>query len=808
MPESKTEHPSDAAPWALLMAATAALGLWSWSRLDGAPLADVVEYLERTQALVRGEALIDAQPIRAIGVSLLHAPLLWLADRLGIAHGPWVLGVAGILHIALTCLLVVATVVFARRLAGAAHLEHGEARLAGWAAGALALACPTLLQYAPMAMTDIPSGAALTAAFAGAFFGPATARRALVSGALLGASALAAFKAIPLVGLGWLATLAVRSLGEGLRPALRFAALQLVVIAALALLQGAADLWTYGAFAEALRTYLLINFGQVLAKICTSVHLDGLAESFYFAAANAIDTYPREVLDTDEAVLRGLTASTFYFDNFKWVLAPIVVPFLALGAAFGLGRSAGWRAPRRSDGDTLRARGARLFTVAAPLAIAGLFALATASKGSREIRIWLPIVPLLCAFVALGLLALAGVKPRRDESRADGPRAERLRAQRPRAMAAALVLGFAVLQGCMTLRLWNANEYAAFGRAARALASYEDVGATEEGEALSVVSSYHWAVLFRTPGSWTLGKVPHQLSGLDGIDRAGQRATLEMLGAQDALILHSSLLTNPFSAEHPWREELFDLVAHEFHVAAAFWDREVDPGVGMVFLLTREVPPGEQLRSLSRTSAAPPSAAPHALRLERQLGDVREVVELAGLRATPLPGDGLVWLEVDLDRRSEAMVAQSYAIHLDVRDKSGDRGFTVVRVPRWGKANLAALGAGTRLTEGVPIAPDQGPLDRNLPAEPLDPLWSTATLWFDVATSIRDAAGHPIVNGRLEPMDPTAGDHAERDDVPPGGTVSDDGYRYSGATGALLLGTLLRMERQTTLRLERPLAGQ
>ena len=47
-------------------------------------------------------------------------------------------------------------------------------------------------------------------------------------------------------------------------------------------------------------------------------------------------------------------------------------------------------------------------------------------------------------------------------------------------------------------------------------------------------------------------------------------------------------------------------------------------------------------------------------------------------------------------------------------------------------------------------------------------------IWFDLAT-----VDGPSRTGRLEPMDPGAGDHAERDDAPPGTGESDDGYRCS-----------------------------
>ena len=86
--------------WTTLIVATVALGVWSRLRVVGTPEADAVEYLERAQGLVRAEQLIDAQAIRSIGVSLLHAPYLFAADLVGLHQGPWVLALSSLIHLA------------------------------------------------------------------------------------------------------------------------------------------------------------------------------------------------------------------------------------------------------------------------------------------------------------------------------------------------------------------------------------------------------------------------------------------------------------------------------------------------------------------------------------------------------------------------------------------------------------------------------------------------------------------------------------------------------------------------------------
>lgn len=794
-------HPRQTGLWAALMAATVGLSLWSWSRLEGSPLADVVEYLERAQAFVRGDALIDAQPIRAIGVSLLHAPALWVADLFGIGHTSWVLGLAGVLHIAITCAFVAATVVLARELSRELKRSEVEARLVGWVAGVVALCCPTLLQYAPIAMTDIPAGAALSLGWTYALLGDPTRRRARISGAMFGLSALCAYKAIPLVIFGWLATLVVRLLRNRPKEALAFAGTQFAVIAIFAVVQGLADWATYGSFAKGLSVYVLINFGQVLAANLVHLGLDDLSRKVYFAAVNAIDTYSQEsitaTLDSQADPYVNVKFSSWYFDHFHWVLSRILAPFIGIGVAV-----ATWRAARLRAWPLARA--GRILLLLAPIGAAALFAFATAIKGSRDIRIWLPILPILSAYAALGLVAFGG--------------AQRGFLSRPRAALATLALGAALLQCGATLRTWPGSEYAAFRDAAQGLSTIgERLPAPADGRRRRVASSYNWATLFRTPGDWNLVKLPHQLSGLDHVSEEGRAQTFDALLEQDALILHSALLTTDVNPTYGWRDDFVQLVADNFHVAAAYWDPVAAPHNGIILVLTRQVPDGDALRVLSRLTPSSANADGNALRLERTLQGTQEIIELSGLRATLLPGDGIVWVEVDLDRRSPEMVSPYYAIHLEAHGADGQRGYTQVRRPGWGKRSFKGIAQGMRLTEGLPVAPRQGPLGQGVPWEPIGPK-DDVTLWFDLATSLRNSEGRWIVNGRLEPMDPRALNHAERDDIPPWKittweAVSDDGFRYSPDSGALLIGTIQgregqTLERQWTLRLEGPLDGQ
>lgn len=824
------------APWALLLGLGALLFVGSWCLVEGTPTADTVEYLERAQALVRGEQMIDAHAIRAIGVSLLHAPVLWVADLLGVGHGPWVLAWAGLVHLMMAGLMVVGAVRLGRSLARAANMDAGRVLLAGWASGFATLASPAFVQYATIPITDIAAGAAFAFGLDYVIFR----NQARRGGTILGLSALFAFKAIPLVALAVLLAVLVIWLRDGFRNAVRAGAGMLLPIALLALLQCATDHITYGEFGKSLYVYLYSNLGQRVVLALLALGLDDLANQVYLDYANIYGRWNASDLGDSSTALQGMERIKIQLQYFHWFLARVLVPFGVLAAAVGTWRA--WslgasnaKAPIRpgasngpaGEGPWIEPEvgllerlgngwawlGARLgpaLTFGAPALISAFFIHAALVKGSLETRILLPVLAPLAGLSGLGLVILAGPA---------GGRWARLRSG-----AAALVLGIGIAQ-CVLVRTedppshpvnWVGPEQAAFARAAKFVAQLPPPAGAGHGK---VASSYHWAVLFRTPGNWDLTKLPHQLDGLGNLNVDEQQAAYAAVLEQDVLIVHASLLRVPPDAG-PWATELFDLIAGNFHVAAAFWERRRDTGFGPVLVMTKEPPAGESRRSLWKTAEAPqagPLSGPvpaGRLRLTRPLGDVTEILELTGVRGARLPGDGLFWLEIDLDHRTPKLVARHYGLHLDVRDRQGAGGYASLRRPSWGKRDLQDIPEGTRITEGFLLSPFQGPQPMTAPPSAL-PDGDPVTVWFDIGTHHRDEAGNIIINGRLEAMDPVRGDHAERDDpVEESETSSrsDDGFRYSKKTGALLIGTFERVPTASgqgwALRLEGALAGE
>ena len=781
--------------------------------MQGTPIADVVEYLERAQSLVRGERMVDALAIRAIGVSLIHAPVLWLADLLGIAHGPWVLVWAGIVHMAIACTLIVGTVRLGRSLARAVSLDERRVRLTGWVSGFVTLASPAFIQFAAIPMTDIAAAAAFAFGLDFALFR----NRPAAAGVGLGLSALFGFKAIPLVALGFLLAVLATFLSKGLRESMRAAGFMLLPIVVLALLQAVSDQVTYGEFGESLRVYLLVNLGHHLARLLNWLDFHDQAAKVYIEYTNLYRSVSEGDLDRDAVTFQGLRRHMLQLEYFDWFLARLLMPFAVLAAFLGT-----WRAWRRTKsrepvGASIPRRSGRLarlglaLAFAAPMLVTTAFVDAAMVKGSLEIRVLLPVLPTIAAVTGLGLLLFAG------------PNGGTL--ARPRAALAALALGAALVQ-CVLLGTenspshpvhWNGREQAAFSRAARFVGTLP----APNGRRGKVASSYHWAVLFRTTGDWDLTKLPHQLDGLGDVEPDQRQAIYSALLDQDVLIVHSSLLRVP-PESGPWAMELFDRIAGEFHVVAAFWERSVDVGFGPVLVLAKETPPGVERRVLWRNVEAPPvgslegPVAPATIRLLRILGETTETIEIPHVRGTVLPGDGLFWVEVDLELRTPKLVARHYALHMDVRDANGESGYASLRKPSWRKRGLQDLPGGRRITEGFLLTPRSGSQDLTQPAAPIEDS-EAVTIWFDICTHHRDEAGNIVVTGRLEAVDPGRGDHAERDDKVqgsggPGWFETDDGFRYSKRTGALLIGTFERVQDEAddgwALRLERPLSGE
>ncbi|MEL6906616.1 MAG: hypothetical protein AAFP22_14495, partial [Planctomycetota bacterium] len=442
-----------------------------------------------------------------------------------------------------------------------------------------------------------------------------------------------------------------------------------------------------------------------------------------------------------------------------------------------------------------RARAAGLVRALAPALAVLAFALISSVRGAKEMRLWLPLLPVLAAYAGVGVWRFAS-----------------LGAGGPRLRGAAVLVAFAVAayQCTGTMSAWPTNQRAAFADAARYL---EELPPPARGGSMRVAASYNWAVLFRTPASVELVKLPHQLDRLKYLPPEDRAATLAALDGLDALVLHETLLRAQDIEGLPWASELYDAVARDFGVVAAFWDRSAGSGFGATLVLSRFADDGVRRGVLWRVdegAAADPPDAPRAVRFERPIEGLVERLELSGMRAWRLPGDGLLWLELDLDRESTEWRVPHYLVRTAVRRPDGTGGFLVRGHPKTGKSNLKLLPPASRTVLGRLLAPYQGPLEPGAPPSDLE-VGEPFHLFVDLASEARDDAGRLYVTGRLEALDPNDPRHAERDDLPeafPATLRSDDGYLYSPLDGGLSIGAFDRFEPGAAARLEVPLAGE
>lgn len=812
-------------PWLALIGLTLALMGFSYLRTEGTIFADAVEYLERAHAFVRGELLVDAKQLRSAGVTLIHLPALWISMVFGLLFGieesRWILPYAALVHSIITCLFVVATVHLGRALSSFIGDDDHRARNVGWFAGLTALASPTLLQFSAIPMADIGAAAALAYGVKQAFLSRTTARNGAEAGLGFGLAILAAFKTIPVVAVCAILAAFVRlqapgpgkdggpppSFMERFRATSRFAASGTLVLAIMLLVQCTFDLAAYGEFGIGLRNYVLANAAPGIAAWLFEIGFIELGRTIYAAGASAIDATSLDQVSAEYSDLKQIDPASWYFDNFGDFAPRWLVPIFAFGALVAAFRALFVRT------QAMRGRLGKMLSASAPWLTAAALIAATAMKGTKEMRIWMPMLPAFAAYSALGLSTIAG--------RSGAP------AARLRAAAVACVLIAAPIQALRTLTGFTSTAMASLAHAAEWLNHYEPLlKKSSEGERSVVASSYHWSVLFRTAPHLELIKFENQLDGsFSHLETAEEReVTLERLRGLDAFIVHSSLLRIDASLGAPekeWAREIIETLSENFDVAAAFWDRKSDErSFGPILVLTRKGLTNQARRPLTEFSlAGPRNDASPLVRMERPLEQVFEQVELEGARAWWLPGDDLLWVEFEFDQVGPPLIAD-YVLAVRLTGKDSDQGPMTLRRPGWNKRRMKHLETGIRFKEGLILAPYQGALASDDTTAPV-PQGEPVRVWLDLVTLDRNDAGFLFATGRLEPLDPKwrgrepGKMYAEREHLDRATGISDDGHRFTRDFGHLLIGEVPppakedeKPDRGNVLRVEAALQPQ
>ncbi len=511
-------------------AAGLALLAWSWWRVEGWPLADAVEYMDRARSFVRGEGLGAAHAVRSFAFSLVFVPVFAAAEALGLDDERVAATACRLLQVGLALGLVQAVARLAGRLAG---------RDAGLAAGWLVVANPAWLLYGAVPVADL--AAALCVAHALPELLPrrpdarpdAPPPRPLRGGLWLGAALLVSYKTLP-VG----AAVLLFQLVAGRRRALAPVGRALAGLGAGAAVQVALDRWVYGTWGVSLGRYVVENVGGVLGRVALELKLDAVAVWIY-DLLHELRGWDYGVRGAPPAVRQRMPVD-WYVTHLPEMLAVPVLALLALAVV---------RWVRRPRADVAILGAAFLLNVAV-----------LSTKGSKSFRLWLPLLPLVLPVGAWALAALAA---------GEGARSLR-RAGAVALLAVTLVLGVAARArepDAVHGGYWRAAE------AARALAP-------EDGSRpVRFASAYPWATFGRAGRGLEWTRLAHPLEAWGGLGVDARDELFDQLGALDAFAVHLAQLT-----EHP---TLFLFVNGRFRVEAAFYDQALHARLGPVFLLVR-----------------------------------------------------------------------------------------------------------------------------------------------------------------------------------------------------------------------------
>jgi len=753
---SKPEPPGAAVPLAplvLVLLCGFVLQLHALSRVDGYPIADSVEYLERARLVLDGAAL-DPGTVRSFSFSALLVPLVAVFRGLGDA---WVLGAArlAMMLLGLATVVVVARTT-ARLVAGARDGLDERAGMAGLVA-AFALAInPVFLRWSvePLsgtaAMLCVALGI-LALTRRGGF------ARGLMVGAALGAAFLMAFQSLAVIAcVGGLLLLRDRWRGR----AHTFG--WVTAIALFLAIQATIDLAVYGSFGSSLLQYVKENFATTVGSLFwdwggkqAGNPLSDLGLRLYNWGIDTIDVASQAA----GGELRHKQSRTWYAEHLH--THAYALPLLAL-LAIGLLRSV--RRPR--------------WTTTILVATCALNAVAMSRKGSQSFRLWLPLLPMLSVLIGLGWAWITTPGP--------------LRALRSFAafalLVAGLVMGTRILHDVNLAKhggYWDAMEFVASERAA--------------GEQ-TLAAGYHWATLFRDGGEGlTQTKLPHALYAWPSEEelRAPLRAdTIAALDSLDWFVSHLQLVEQD--------PAIAAAIAERFEVVAAFHDGETYEDLAPILVFRRAgddaSEAGDARRLFAIARDADPGAVqsrvahPRSIDLRRRFeGGVTDQLVLLGWDAEVLPGsDNVAWLS--LRWYAGPTNGRDYTFNVRVTDPDA-RARQVNRAPCWGAAPTSSWEPGWIVTDGVPIALDAVPGPGGALLEPLGganrrgdliplSIWLATPRYEIGEDGMRRAVGGlaPFQPSGLRPV------HKERRD---GKMVSDEGWVFSPDNLVLVGGFLV-----------------
>ena len=699
-------------PWlAAVLALVFGLQLWALSRLEGYLLADSVEYMERAVEVLAGEG-VDARNVRSFAFSALLLPIFALGELLGVRQGPLLVDAVRLSQM----LLGLASCWMLARFVGA----HWG-RPSGRAAALLLGANPVFLQYT---IGPTSGAAALFFLLWGSLrcLEPRGFRHGLVSGLLLGAALLVAFKVIPALGLlfGLLALRGRWAQRASIGGALLGVGLMVVVQAGL-------DQWIYGNPNQTLGNYLRANFLGLGATWLYQAGLESaglwIYNNFGIAEANTA------IQEDPSAVITSATDAWWYARE----LPHRALPWVGVGLA-GLGLLELLRRPRWAGWIPV-------------LLLAGT-AFAFARKGSKSFRLWMPLLPWLALVCAVGLRPL-------------------FEAGRWTRWAGAAVCVLGAMGGVRILAQTNLSQHGGYWRAmASASAALDD----HEGEPLRIASAYHWAVRFREPAALELVKLPHHLDEWDALESEARDEVLRTIDSLDWFLAHSQAfeqdpaLMGAVNARFQIHDVVYD--PHSFERLGPIWvlrARDGQPGARRFFEVHEGVEPGALAAQLQ---------VPRSIDFRRRLSDgsARQMV-LLGWDYEPQPWDApLAWIR--LLWYAGPLADKDYTVMYRATDPRGVGVGQLNLEPTRGVHPTSSWQEGWVVEESLalPIAQDPVAFGGDWCRGDLVPL----DLWI----AIGEYDDERNIVGGLNPFHPSGAAPLRRSEQP-GGAWSPDGWRFS-----------------------------
>ena len=709
--------------WLLILGTLSLQGI-SWHILEGYQTADSIEYAENAQALVRGHDVIDSIAIRSAFFPLILTPPLWLADRFEVDDQRPLFLILRLFQMGIGLWVVLAAASLGARLGG-----RRSGLLAGW----MMALNPVFLQYTVSPLTDL--GAALCISMGLIQLARVRdTRSGWRAGIWMGLGVIVSYKAIATVAPMFL-VLVLAERWQGRAHWIAF----LRGMACCFVFQVLLDWATYGSPGHSLFLYMGANFGPLAGKLFW-VPGGWLTEvvppvgRFLQEIGAFLYSFSSQLGEDSQAVIgeqiRGRYPWHWYATSVQaWFVAPFAVCALA----------GSWTAFRHRKKISLL-----------PLAAALFYIVLISTKGWKDQRLLLVVLPVLAAYGGWGLDWLV-----RWRSKAIGTTRQKdnLGPLRWLLMVVCIVLGASL--GLDQLLARNTRKFSGYWEAMAWIQREADARQADDSQApaLRVASAYHWACFLRDGPGLVLEKLPHQIDGWSHLSDVQRRDNLGALLRQDYVIVHMPVLTNP------GHMDLLHTINRQFAVHAMFWNQTDFEDIGPVFLMKRRTGGSDERTLYAREENVDPRAyrQEHFLPRPRVFvrPDLNEEVWFLGFQYEVLPGDDHGWITLHHWCASERIQAD-YAVVQRVTTVDESNSYQANFHPAWGAAPTNSWTRGTLLRESYPVLAAAEPFAWQEPYRPMGgeyrrgdlmPAW----LWLDYVTfDVNPDDGSAFINARLE----------------------------------------------------------